>query len=68
MSLESSCTYEVATHNLKSSSSLQVWWVKGKDFEPLRAPKMVELFLKVGPCFVGTDSQVQVLNLKINPK
>ena len=60
MCLESSCIYGVGTHNLKSSSSLQVWWVKGKDFEPSRVPKKVELSLKVGPRFVGTDSQVQV--------
>lgn len=60
MCMESSYMYGVPTHNLKSSSRLQVWWVKGREYEPLRVPKMVELSLKVGPRFFGTDSQVQV--------
>ena len=41
----------MATHNLSSSSSLQVWWTKVQAFESLHVPEMVELCLKIGPHF-----------------
>jgi hypothetical protein len=53
----------VASHNLSSSSSLQLWWAKVPErLEPLHIYlcKMVELCLKLIPRFFGIDFQVQI--------
>ena len=59
----------MATHNLSSSSSLQVWWTKVQDFESFHVPEMVELCLKIGPHFLLDQFyQVQSPNLNLKKK
>ena len=58
----------VASHNLSSSSSLQLWWAKVPErLEPLHLRKMVELCLKLVPRLFGIDFQVQIGGFKGHP-
>lgn len=82
MDLEVCDAEVIATHS--SSSSMQVWWAKLKDFGPLHAPKFVQelCFLFFLECFSSSSPDLNIavillenstslslgFNFKMNPE